>query len=341
MRNHPRFFLFTLLPALLLSGCSSAGWSVKKTLFSMNSTVDIRYEDPSGHIDFASIESLFQRYDALAENKIPYAGVTNVADLNKTNAPVAVSQELYDLLKYAWDLKGETDGYFNPLVGRLSDLWKQDLFDTDPSTGYTPDASSIPTFVPSVPSESEIAAELQIIANSSLTFDEAALTVQRVGEGTIDLGGIAKGYVTELAHRMLVDAGDSLYFINGGNSSIVLGENKLTSDRNFTIGFTGLSGKTVSLQNAVLGTSGVDQQQATVDGKLYSHIVNPKTGSAEVIWYEAVLLGNDAALLDGLSTAFYLMGPEVAASYETKYGIKAMYYKKDGAEFTNHSFPIA
>jgi FAD:protein FMN transferase len=345
MKRLSRFFLLFLAP-VALDGCSGNTASLSSgvtaassgTYYAMDTVIAILVGQNTAGLTSDSVSAVFQNYDALADNTQHRDNVVNVYDLNQTNSPLAVSQALFDLLKFSYDMKTTTSGYFNPLIGGLSDLWKKDLFNID-NSGQNLTSSGV-SFVPSVPNDEQIQAELTKMNSSSLVFDANALTVQRVGEGKIDLGGVAKGYAGEKAHQLLNDGKVTNYLINAGASTVVLGENSGRSDGTFGVDFAGIKGKYVLEKNTCIGTSGVDQQNVSVDGKLYSHVINPLTGSALVDWYGCVLSGEDAGLLDVLTTTFMLMGPTLAEPLRAQYSLKAMFYKADISTLVNEGFTL-
>jgi len=345
MKHLSRFF-FTLLLPFALAGCAGGSSSLASgvtpsssgTYYAMDTVIGIQVGENSAGLTSDAIGAVFSTYDALADNTAHRDGVVNVYDLNHTNSPLFLNQELFDLLQYSAGMKTITSGYFNPLIGGLSDLWKKDLFNID-SSGESL-TSSGETFSPSVPNESEIQTELSKMGSSSLVFDAASLSVQRLGEGKIDLGGIAKGYAGERAHQLLVKGGVKNFLINAGASTVVLGENAKGSNGNFGVDFAGVKGKYVLMKNVCIGTSGVDQQSAMVDGKLYSHVINPVSGSALVDWYGVVLAGQDAGLLDAFTTTFMLMGPDLAEPLRQKYSLSAMFYKADVSSLVNEGFAL-
>jgi thiamine biosynthesis lipoprotein len=335
MKHQPRFFVALLaLTGLVSCTSSTASWANSDSVYSMTATVTLLFNLPSGGTTTSSglsgsalmsqIKELYTNYDAWADNTIAHEIGNNVYTINHTNDPVKVSPELYDLLSFSWTMKEATSGYFNPLVGSLSDLWKTDLFGSSDVVS-TQTASSTSAFVPKIPSDDEIQAELTKMAASSLVFDSVNSTVQRLGSAMIDLGGCAKGYVTQKAVDLLKANGVSQYFINAGTSSIAWGEN-IANNGNFVLGFSDLPGHTYTTKNDVITTSAIERQYQVVDGKLYSHIVNPLTGSALVDWHGVVLDSADAGIADALSTIFLFLGPNNVDAYLSQYKVKALFY---------------
>ena len=69
------------------------------------------------------------------------------------------------------------------------------------------------------------------------------------------------------------------------------------------------------LRNRGLGTSGTAFQQFEADGRVYGHILDPRTGEPAIGPASVTVLAPTAAEADALSTAFYLLGAEAAAAY--------------------------
>jgi len=69
------------------------------------------------------------------------------------------------------------------------------------------------------------------------------------------------------------------------------------------------------LRNRSLATAGGATQFFEQDGKLFSHILDPRKGWPAEGTLTATALAPTAAEADALSTAFYVMGPEATAAY--------------------------
>lgn len=293
-----RLALLLATCAFSLTGCSTSSiYSTKQYLFS--TWVQTVFYD--GNKSAASDAlSLLSRYNYLADIYSEPTDATdpNLYTLNHTNDPVTVDSKLADLLTFSQKMEEKTKGYFNPLIGNLSALWKTALDDEV------------------LPSQTKITAavdELSDTTDNYFTVDGDVVT--RHGTCTFDLGAIAKGYALARAKDLLTSEGETEYMLNGGSSSIVLGE-KPTSDGLFRVAFANLSGKYTMLKNCAIATSADYEQEVSIDGTSYTHIVNPFTGEATFKYDLCSVIGNDAGALDALSTAFYLMGPDLAKTYE-------------------------
>jgi thiamine biosynthesis lipoprotein ApbE len=77
----------------------------------------------------------------------------------------------------------------------------------------------------------------------------------------------------------------------------------------------------------------VTEQGAVIDGKTYSHLINPFTGSALATYVLVSAVNDDPGLDDAMSTAFFLMGEERAKTYASKLGLGYCFY--DGTTFSS------
>lgn len=318
-------FLNFLAP-LALSLCSCAGKStLAKSVFAMDTQISMQaLTDEEGDLDY--VLSSFEEIDAIADANYPHYNSVCVYDINKASSPISISKELYDLLQFSLDTEKETEGYFNPLCYGLSSLWKNALHPSESGKAASlPDASSIE-------------GELKKINNTSLILSQedglyyAYLKVEdsSVGKAGIDLGGIAKGYATNIAKARAEEKSLTHYFVNAGSSSMVFGE-KDGGDGCYSVSWReDLPGKTLRIKNACLSTSSITTQGVEVSGKIYSHIVNPFTGEASPSFTGVTLKGEDAGKLDAYTTALMWIEPSRRGELEEKWGVKGVYYK-DGA----------
>jgi thiamine biosynthesis lipoprotein len=87
------------------------------------------------------------------------------------------------------------------------------------------------------------------------------------------------------------------------------------------------------LRNRGLGTSGTAFQRFEVDGRVYGHILDPRTGEPAMGPASVTVLAPTAAEADALSTAFYLLGPEGSAEYVRSHpGVAAVFVEEGPAD---------
>ena len=126
--------------------------------------------------------------------------------------------------------------------------------------------------------------------------------VQRVGKGSIDLGGIAKGYFLKKAAEILKAKRVDKYLLNVGSSSMLLGDSNI-GDGSFEINPKGHQNQKFYAKSTSLSTSSIDQQSYVIDDVTYSHIIDPHDGNAIPNYDMVTFIGEDPCFLDAATTA--------------------------------------
>ena len=246
------------------------------------------------------------RVDQLEDQLTVYREVSEVSRLNASAhlGPVVVEPGLFSLLSRGIELWRQTGGAYDLTSGALSNAW-----------GFTRPPRRVPS--------TETLAEARARTGSNLVkLDPSDHSVQFEREGvSINLGSIGKGYAIDQAAQLIRDYWlPTSALIHGGRSSLyALGSppdqfagawevalhNPLDPER--PLG-------TVRLRDRGLGTSGAAFQRFEEGGRLYGHIIDPRTGEPPSQGPLSVtVLAPTAAEADALSTAFYLIGPEAAS----------------------------
>ena len=217
--------------------------------------------------------------------------------------PVAVDPDLFALLRLAKQLHRDTSGAFDVTVGALVECWRH----------YAEELKVLPP--PAVLEEARQRVGLQLVE-----LDEDERTVRFLREGVeIDLGGIGKGYAIDRAAALLRSVGVEAASLHAGRSSIyALGAPP--GEEGWGVGLLDPLDPekrcgSVTLRDRSLSTSGQANRFFELDGRRYGHILDPRTGwPVDELW-SAAALGPSAALCDGLSTAFLVMGIEATRRY--------------------------
>ena len=192
------------------------------------------------------------------------------SELTKVNAAIAKGEaitttpELAAMLQDAAKLSVQSNGTFNPAIGKLIALWG---FQSDEFKPIVPAAEKIKALVNAKPSMAD------------LKFDGAKITSSN-REVQIDLGGYAKGYALDRAIDILKKEGTQNALINIGGNIIALGER---GNRPWKIGIQHpRKPSAIAVMDLyggeAIGTSGDYQRYFEKDGKRYCHIIDPSTG---------------------------------------------------------------
>jgi thiamine biosynthesis lipoprotein len=143
----------------------------------------------------------------------------------------------------------------------------------------------------------------------------------------LDLGGIAKGYAAEEAVKTVVACGIPRVLARG--SGDIVAADPPPGDKGWRIGIAPLNPsepptRFVEIANRAISTSGDARQHLVVEGKRYSHILDPRSGSPVTGRSSVTVIAPSGALADGLDTAASVLGPVGAESLVSKYESAAL-----------------
>lgn len=300
------------------------------------------YEGSESDLD--EVEKIFQEYTIISNNfnykdddfdgendylSNPFYGTTGIYDLNlnASTAPVQVGQKLFDLLMFSKQLYEDTNGYFDPSIGKAVDLVKTGItnhgFEEMPKAEFDTLMTDLHNLVGKV-------------SFDDVVLDETNLTVFYKNDLVkLDLGAVAKGYATQKAQDYLASKNITKFMINAGSSNIAAGVHP--DNRDWRLGLkdpvnpiANLYG-IVSITNKALVTSGNFEQFFTYNDKRYHHIISPKDYLPKQYYHSISLIGDDSGYLDGLSTALFNMPYDMALEILENLDVEAIIYMYDGS----------
>ena len=315
--------LSPLLLVISLTACQQ-NTALESNFFSLDTMINVKlYEGEK--IDLEYVKQIITYYSDISDNYQHLGHVPNIYDINQTNNEIETYEEVYDLIKKSFDVKNEGAINFNPLCGSLAKKWKNAINNQQ------------------ILAENIINEELDKINNTSISFLDNNV-IKKEGEGEIDLGGIAKGYALDISLQYLEEQNIHHYLINAGMSSILLGE-KQTSDGLFSVGLdqVNISNGYIRLKNCFVSTSAIYRQSEIIDGKVYSHIVNPYTGSVNAVNDAVIVVSDKGYIGDALSTSMMMNTLDEIKVIEQNQKVKTIVirdnkiiYKNEGIEIYYH-----
>lgn len=162
---------------------------------------------------------------------------------------------------------------------------------------------------------------------------------------TIDLGGIAKGYIADGIAALLRNRGATHGIINLGGNVLCLGEKEpgapwkvgLRAPIPSTGSLEEKSFAAVSVSNKSVVTSGIYERAFVRDDKFYHHILDPRTGHPAITDVISASVISDKSIDgDGLSTALVVMGVDAALDFARKLdGIEIVLLTNSGEVLTS------
>ena len=236
--------------------------------------------------------------------------------------PVKVSDDIYTLLKRAYEYSQDSQGGFDMAIGAVTQLWR---------IGFD-DARK--------PAQEEIDQALKLVDYHKIELNDKDKTVYLKEKGMIiDLGAIAKGYITDEVVKVLKQQGVTTAIVDLGGNVYVLGHSPRGEDQDWTVGIQdpnlarGSVLGTIKERNKTLVTSGIYERYLEVDDKKYHHLFDPDTGYPFDNDIASVTIITDKSIDgDGLSTAVFSMGVKKGLEYvesELNDGTEAIFVTKE------------
>lgn len=221
--------------------------------------------------------------------------------------PVAVSDELAQVVERALLVAELTGGAFDPTWRGVGKLW------------------NLKAQPPLVPSDEAVRAALVHVGFRAVVVDREAdpPTIDMPAGHELGLGGIAKGYGVDRAMAVLVEHGVEHAIVDAGGDLKVLGRH-FDVPWEIAISHPRRRGDVMAVlpvSNTCVVTSGDYERFALVDGERLHHILDPRTGRPSTGCMSATVVGPDATVCDGLATALCVMGPEQGLALIERSGV--------------------
>jgi thiamine biosynthesis lipoprotein len=220
---------------------------------------------------------------------------TNLINANAGIAAVKVDKEVFDLIQRSKKISHLTQGAFDITYGSVDKrLWNFD-------TGMTslPDAQTAKQMV-------------RLINYRNVILNEGDQTVFLKEKGMrIGFGGIGKGYAAEMARRLLKQRGVTAGVVNAAGDLTAWGNQP--NGKPWTIGIADPGARHTAfshlkITNASVATSGNYEKYVMVNGKKYSHTIDPKTGLPVNGIKSVTMICTNAEIADAMATPVMIMG---------------------------------
>jgi FAD:protein FMN transferase len=244
--------------------------------------------------------------DAVAEIQRIEALLTTFSDNSQTNqinaqagiAPVRVDREVFELIRRSLRISELTQGAFDITYGSIDkSLWNFD------------------THMTSLPDPETARRMVRRINYRNVVLNEADGSVFLKEKGMrIGFGGIGKGYAAEMAKRLLQQKGVQSGIVNASGDLTAWGNQP--NGQPWTIGIADPNAQNqpfsfLNISNIAVATSGNYEKYALINGKKYSHTIDPKTGLPVSGIKSVTILSPNAEIADAMATPVTVMGVRV------------------------------
>ena len=346
--SHSRFFyliLCTVLvcPILLFTGCgnitdadtsTTGNEPISINSIKLNTAVQITIYDSQDKALLDDCLALCDKYELVFSRtnekselyKLNHRKDTSDKDPNADEQTIPypisgtadtwhISEDLASLLSQGLSITRESDGAFDIAIAPLTSLW--DFTAEDPK----------------VPDDAAIQKALPLCSSDGVTIDGQDITLPS-DDIQFDVGAIAKGYIADRMKDLLVKKGVKSAIINLGGNVLCIGSKpdgtpfkigiqKPFADRNETEAVMDITGKSVV-------SSGIYERCFKQNGKLYHHILNPKTGYPyDNSLISVTIISDQSVDGDALSTTCFALGLEDGLKFAEKKGVQAVFITED------------
>ena len=281
----------------------------KKASLSMGTVFEVTIYAADKYIAEKTFNDVFQEINRLDYLMSNYKKESVLSELNKnaSTEPAECNTELASVIEQSLQYSEITDGAFDITIGPLMKKWG--FFKKE---GRIPGKEELEPILESVSYKNIIIEEKAI---KSLSKDLGTVkTVFFKNPGTqIDLGGIGKGYAVDRVTSVLKQNGISSALINFAGNIYTFGTPP--GKDSWVIGLQhpreseGLLG-TFEIKDKAVSTSGDYEKFFTIEGKRYSHIIDPRTGKPVEGIVSVTIVTDNATRADALSTGVFVLGLE-------------------------------
>ena len=239
--------------------------------------------------EISRIESLISSWDKNSQTSL----INNSAGIR----PVQVDKELFELISRSIKISALTQGAFDISYAPMDKLW---YFDKE---------------MEKLPTAKQIAQSVSKVGYENIIINEKKRTVFLNKKGMkIGFGAIGKGYAADKAKDILIQNDVKSGIINASGDLTAWGQKPSGDDWMVAVVNPLNKNKVFSwlpIKNSSIVTSGNYEKFITVDGKSYSHIIDPRTGYPSEGILSVTIISQKAELADALATSVFVLGTDI------------------------------
>ena len=295
---------------LLLIGSSISGYSQvlrKKTTLLMGGRFDITVIAKDSLTAVQSIETIITEITRIENLISDWKPASQVSEVNRNAgiSPVKVDREVFELTQRAIKLSKLTNGAFDISFAAMDKIWK---FDGSMKT---------------MPTKEAISKSVEKVGYKNIILDSIQSTIFLKLKGMkIGFGALGEGYATDRCRDIMLAKGIKSGIVNASGDMTTWG--KQSNGKDWNIGITNPFHPddvfaVVPLNEGAVTTSGSYEKFVVLNGKRFSHIINPATGYPATGLCSVTVFGPKAEIANGFSTSLMVMGRKAGIDLINKY----------------------
>ncbi|MEM1191112.1 MAG: FAD:protein FMN transferase [Pseudomonadota bacterium] len=310
-----------------LGGCERSPERVVLRGATMGTTWSVTYGGDAGLSPDAARSLIEEELVVLNDVLSTYLPDSEISRLNAMagDADVQLSERFADVLDDALAWSQATGGAYDVTVGPLVELWG---FGAAEFTGVVPQTDAIE-------------AARSLVGAQRLIWDRNTRRLQRPAGIRIDLSSIAKGYAVDRLSGLLAEQGVSSSLVEIGGELRARGERPEGGAWRLAVESPDPGESrfidALSVVNASVATSGDYRNFFEVEGRRYSHLVDPRTGfpvNHELV--SVTVVHEKCMVADALATALIVMGLDGALALAEERDLAAHFVTRDDEGLAVH-----
>ncbi|PID57403.1 hypothetical protein CSB45_07730 [candidate division KSB3 bacterium] len=236
---------------------------------------------------------------------------------------VQVSDEVKEVLERSLMYARQTDGLFDIRIGPLVELW------------------GIGTEHEQIPLRGAIDSAIAHISTLQIAIRPNGEVFLDDPHGSLDIGGIAKGYSVDRAIEVLKQHGITRALLNAGGDIRCIGAKAEGSPWRIGVKHPRDEGilAVIELQDMAVATSGDYERFFLQENLRYHHLLDPRNGFPARGCRSVTIVASTTAQADAMATAVFIMGPQHGLEFiEAQGDIEGMIVDADGKIVSSSGF---
>ncbi|MBK6946893.1 MAG: FAD:protein FMN transferase [Haliscomenobacter sp.] len=251
-----------------------------------------------------------------------YASDSEFSQWARTNKFwIYVSSDLFEVLRLFDFWKQQTGGAIDPAAEAVSRLWKKSALEQR------------------LPTAQERAIAVTEVHQTHWTLDERYQTAIHLSATPLMTNTFVKSYIIrKVAEKVMALPGVESVVVNIGGDILASGaRTEMVAISNpFADAENDAPLATVEIRNKAIATSGNYRRGFSIQGKWYSHIVDPRTAFPVREVVSATVVAPNATDAGALATAFNVLSPEESKKLAaTLPGVEYLIVGKDGRQYAS------
>ena len=257
-------------------------------------------DDKAAAAAFTACQDRLEELEQISSDYRSNSEIRRLCEAAPHETPMSISEELFELVALSREFYQRSDGAFDVTMGPVIKLWRAAR-----KKGK-------------LPGENELQDAMAACGFDKIELDEQSRKIRLTAAGMrIDFGGIGKGFAADqllelLAIRgldsVLIDAGGDIAANSPppGSDAWVIQVARIGEDKK----------QTIRLSNSAIATSGDAFQFLEVEGKRYSHIIDPRSGQAVTGRRSVTVIAQSATMADAFASAINVVGFKDARKWQ-------------------------